>query len=366
MSSRETTDARRQQIVEACLELLAEGSLEALSTRRIAQRLGLSQPALFRHFQSMEAVLVAAVEHAKGQIEGEVQGVLEAGGPALDQLRALATAIGRQAERMPGLPRLILADSVELPSGVRDALRRVIAMLTALAGELFRQAGREGALGEAPVEPRRAGRAFVALIQGTVLQWQLGGRRPGLAEEVGSAVRLLLDGAAGSAAATAGAGAETATPKVRGALERLDVKPILARGEEPLPAILAALERVGPSGVLFLSAPFRPAPLIALLRGRGHAVEERSGAQKGSTALTIVHGGHPAIVDLTDLPPPEPLEAVLEASASLEAGAVYLARVPRHPRWLLPELERRGLVFEVLEEPDGAALLRVQRPERRR
>jgi uncharacterized protein DUF2249 len=46
---------------------------------------------------------------------------------------------------------------------------------------------------------------------------------------------------------------------------RLDVRPLLAAGEEPFGVIMSAIEQVPPGGVLVLDAPFDPAPLRQLL-----------------------------------------------------------------------------------------------------
>jgi TetR/AcrR family transcriptional regulator len=69
-----------------------------------------------------------------------------------------------------------------------------------------------------------------------------------------------------------------------------------------------------------------------------------------------------AIDDLRDLEAPEPMERVLAATAQLAPGGTYAARVPRYPRLLLPRLEERGLLYEVIEEPEGTALVRVRKP----
>ena len=55
MGDLEGAGGRREQIVEAALDLLAEMPLEQLTTQRIAERLGLSQAAVFRHFGPREA-----------------------------------------------------------------------------------------------------------------------------------------------------------------------------------------------------------------------------------------------------------------------------------------------------------------------
>jgi uncharacterized protein (DUF2249 family) len=141
----------------------------------------------------------------------------------------------------------------------------------------------------------------------------------------------------------------------------LDVRPLLARGIDPLDAIIEALDAVGPGGVLKITAPFRPAPLIALLTSRGHAVSiQPIGSQL--FGVEIVNCGRPEIEDLRDLEPPLPMERVLGQVTKLAPGGVYLARVPRHPRLLFPHLRERGLAWAVHDEHDGSALLRVVKP----
>lgn len=64
----------------------------------------------------------------------------------------------------------------------------------------------------------------------------------------------------------------------------LDVRPLLARGEEPFPAIRARVDAIKPGEALTLIAPFMPAPLVELLRGEGFqsSIEHR---QDGAWAV---------------------------------------------------------------------------------
>ncbi|MCW5549788.1 MAG: DUF2249 domain-containing protein [Opitutaceae bacterium] len=49
----------------------------------------------------------------------------------------------------------------------------------------------------------------------------------------------------------------------------LDVRPLLAKGEEPYAAIRARVDRLEAGAGFTLIAPFLPAPLIERLRGEG-------------------------------------------------------------------------------------------------
>lgn len=56
----------------------------------------------------------------------------------------------------------------------------------------------------------------------------------------------------------------------------LDVRPNLARGEEPFPLIRARVDALTPGHGVTVVAPFLPAPLIELLKSEGfHSTLER-------------------------------------------------------------------------------------------
>lgn len=141
----------------------------------------------------------------------------------------------------------------------------------------------------------------------------------------------------------------------------LDLRPLLKAGDDPWASILAALERLPKDGVLLLAAAELPAPIVARLAQEGYRVSVRAG-DGDLWSAAVQRPGAPEIADFTDLPAPEPLEAVLGATAKLAPGAAFVARVPRYPRLLLPRLRERGLEFEVREVPDATALVHVRRP----
>lgn len=85
------------------------------------------------------------------------------------------------------------------------------------------------------------------------------------------------------------------------AIHDLDVRPVLARGAEPLAAILEHAGRVPVGHVLRLRAPFEPIPLYAVLAGRGFAAwTERLGPDDWRVWFRRVSGDEPAV------PPVEP------------------------------------------------------------
>lgn len=257
---------RRDQIVMATMDLLATLPPDRITTRLIASRVGVTQPALFRHFDGRDDILVATVAWTRQELEGLVERVLRGREPPLERAGALARGLGEHASRYPGLPRLLFADVVRGEGEAFAAgLGHLVGLQRALVAQLVREAR---ALGDVPaeVDPERAARLFVGGLQGLLLQWQMDGR-PG-APDVDALVTHWTAGLRAGVPKT-----ERPAPAVEAPVgERLDVRPMIARGVDPLEVILAAAGRLAPGEALLVVAPFRPAPLLVLLESRGYGV----------------------------------------------------------------------------------------------
>lgn len=349
MSRRMSGVQRREQIVQATLELLGEHGVAAATTREIARRVGLTQPGLFKHFRNREAILAAAIHQTREQLAAELLASLD-GGSVLERLRQLGAGLMSFSRLNPWLPQLLF-HTASLPPGhpMRPVLLQLPSMQRALVEDLLSQGVRSGELPET-LDCQQAATAFVSMIVGSILSAHLEGLRSGAGGA--AALEMWL------------AGAEAGVPKARSPapapgehLIFLDARPIFAAGDDPLPSVLAALSRLLPGGLLLFSVPFLPRPLIALLTRRG--LDVTTTREPDGFALWI---GHPAPMDLRELEAPDPLEHILLALAALEPGDSIVARTPRLPAVLLPRLAERGLNHHTMTLPDGSALVCIRKP----
>lgn len=53
---------------------------------------------------------------------------------------------------------------------------------------------------------------------------------------------------------------------------RLDIRPLLARGEEPFPVIMALVAKLGAADEMVIVSPFLPAPLVERMQSAGYEV----------------------------------------------------------------------------------------------
>jgi uncharacterized protein (DUF2249 family) len=140
----------------------------------------------------------------------------------------------------------------------------------------------------------------------------------------------------------------------------VDVRPILRAGGEPFSVIMQAVEGLKPGQGMRLFATFKPIPLFGVLGSRGfsHEAIELDGGEwevlfrpDAALSLPSINPGsadasawpEPSIdLDNRDLDPPEPMARILEAIERMEAGEVLSALLLREPRFLFPELAKRG------------------------
>ena len=91
---------RREEIVQAALELLEQEGAEALSMRRIADRVGIRAASIYKHFPNKEALEAAMISVGFERQAADFE-------RAEDGLNAIAAAYRAFARRNPHLYRLI-------------------------------------------------------------------------------------------------------------------------------------------------------------------------------------------------------------------------------------------------------------------
>jgi uncharacterized protein (DUF2249 family) len=149
----------------------------------------------------------------------------------------------------------------------------------------------------------------------------------------------------------------------------LDVRPALARGEEPIARIMQAVATLTADQVLRLRAPFEPLPLYNVLarRGLGHWTEraaeedwiiwfyrEEATTMQTSRAAGPVRAEAAAVVlDVRGLEAPEPMLRVLAELDTLRRGQRLEILHDRRPLFLYPHIEERGFAHETDEPSPG-------------
>lgn len=99
----------------------------------------------------------------------------------------------------------------------------------------------------------------------------------------------------------------------------LDVRPLLARGEEPFGAIMQAVASLAAGQPLLLRVPFEPQPLYPIMSGRGYTANARQNGEADWEIVFTPQGGQQDAreLDLRKMEPPGPFQRGLEEASRL-------------------------------------------------
>ncbi|MFE3198692.1 TetR/AcrR family transcriptional regulator [Embleya sp. NPDC059237] len=136
---------RAREIVAAARELLEGEGPEAVSMRRIAERIGIKAPSLYKHFADKSAVESALIAQAMAELAETLEAAeaasdgsagSAAGGSRLERITALTGAYRAYALAHPDLYRLMSGqplDRAALPSGLEE--RAAAPLMRAVGGD---------------------------------------------------------------------------------------------------------------------------------------------------------------------------------------------------------------------------------------
>lgn len=161
---------RRTQILDTALALAFDGGPNAVTTVAIAQCLGLTQPAIYRHFRSKADLWRAITDRLGGEIAANIDAATTLEAPAIDRLRALVLGHLALVSRTPALPEIMVArDSDDAKAAMRAAMRERILAFQAALVHLCAEAQSEDAL-RGNISPNDLATLLMGVLQSLVLR----------------------------------------------------------------------------------------------------------------------------------------------------------------------------------------------------
>jgi AcrR family transcriptional regulator len=185
--------SRRHQIVETVLELVAAQGAEAVSFQLVADAIGVTQPAVFRHFPTKEAMWLAVMDWLEEQLVAIYSTADDdPGPPALVVLGRMFLGHVRLIERYPALAKLVFSDHLRLqyPS-LQARFGRIHKAYGTRLQALLDRAKAEGAV-RGSLSSTHAARMFLSLIQGLGFQFAIARLPIALVPEAERVIALYL------------------------------------------------------------------------------------------------------------------------------------------------------------------------------
>lgn len=161
---------RQDEIVRVAIELAADRGVDAVTTQDMADAMGLTQGAIFRHFPTKDDIWVAAIGWVRGQLMARVEKAASQGEHPLDSLERIFHAHIGFINKHPAIPRLIFSDELRNKNPrLKQLIQEILGGYEAKIAALLRAAKEQG-LARADLDEQSAATLFIGMIQGLVLQ----------------------------------------------------------------------------------------------------------------------------------------------------------------------------------------------------
>lgn len=168
-------EERRAVIIQTVIELAAEQNPNGITTAAIANRMGLTQGALFRHFSNKAAVLEAVMAWVAEQLLARLDNSIPGKISTLAALEAMFMAHAEFVVDYPGVPHLLFS---ELQCAEKTASKAIVQALIQRYGKRLHRLIEEGKTNKelaTDLDTEAAITLFIGMLQGLVVQSLLAG-----------------------------------------------------------------------------------------------------------------------------------------------------------------------------------------------
>ena len=175
---KQKTEDRQAALMAAALQLAAQKSPAQITTGELAVAVGITQGAVFKHFESKEAIWMAVMQWVHAELMMRLQAAAQAHldqGEALGAMRAVFMAHVQFVQAQPGVPRLVFQELQHpQPSPLKASVQQLMVNYRQLVHGLLLKAKANQQLAQT-VDLSAATVLFVGAIQGLVMQALMAG-----------------------------------------------------------------------------------------------------------------------------------------------------------------------------------------------
>ena len=163
--------SRRQQILECLAQMLEESPGARITTAALANKVGVSEAALYRHFPSKTKMFEGLIEFIEETIFTRIKTIIQEQQSAQSQCEKILFLLLTFTERNPGITRLLTGDAL---TGETTRLRQRVAQFFDRIETQLKQILREAEIRESKrtcLSPNIAANFLLSTAEGRIAQY---------------------------------------------------------------------------------------------------------------------------------------------------------------------------------------------------
>lgn len=194
MRVRKPAETRKAEIIDAAIRLADKLGPDRMTTKAIADAVGLTQPGVFRHFPKKQDLWEAVAARVGAMMEARWTKAQNQDASPTDNIRTLISAQLRLIRSTPAIPAILFSRELHTKNkGLRKAFFGLMSRFHRLIAGLVTQARDAGEIRD-DLESDDAAFLIIGLVQGLAVRWSISGRDFDLIEEGNRLLEIQLSG----------------------------------------------------------------------------------------------------------------------------------------------------------------------------
>ena len=174
---------RQREIVEQAIELIARRGIQELTIRHLARELGITDPAIYRHFASKTEILMGVLDVLERETLHERPAAAAGGDNPVQALESRFSALFKRLASAPALAAVVFADEAFLnEEPLAERVRELMDRTQRLVERLVTSAQDAGALRN-DIPAQVLATMLVGSVRFVVRRWHVGGHEFDLVRE---------------------------------------------------------------------------------------------------------------------------------------------------------------------------------------
>ena len=173
MIQKKSTSIRKQEIVAAALEVIGNKGVKALTIAVLAEKAGMSEANIYRHFSGKDEIYFAIAEFIYTAVMRKASSIAAGSQKPLLKLETVYFSHFELIAEHPGLPRFIFSEDIrinnrKLDENISFQLGNYVETMTGII-----MAGIDERDFRMDILPRETALALLGIIQSTAFRWTI-------------------------------------------------------------------------------------------------------------------------------------------------------------------------------------------------
>lgn len=173
MLEKKSTRVRKEEIIQAALEVVGRNGVRTLTIAAIAASAGMSEANIYRHFSGKDDIYSAVAEFIGSSVMSNASAIAGGSRKPLEKLETIYFSHVALIIEHPGIPRFVFSDDIHLGQrNLADTLAlRIGTYIETITGVIAAGIA-EGDL-KPGLSPRETALTLLGMIQFTALRWTI-------------------------------------------------------------------------------------------------------------------------------------------------------------------------------------------------